>query len=172
VIRSFDGAKPKLHPSVFVHDSAEIIGRVTVGRWSSLWPNAVLRGDVDAVRVGERTNIQDCVVIHCREGQPAVIGHGVTIGHSAIVHGARIGDLCLIGMGAVVMESVIGRECVIAAGAMVPKGLRIPPRSLVLGFPAKAVRRLSPAELAALKASRDSYCRLAERHRRTSRVVF
>ena len=172
MIRTFEGKAPRIHPSAFVHDSAEVVGRVSLGPRASLWPNAVLRGDVDSISVGEASNLQDQVVVHCRRGLPAVIGKGVTVGHGAIVHGARIGDLCLIGMGAIVMEARIGRECIVAAGAMVPKGFTAPPRSLILGLPAKVARRLTPEELRGLKASRDSYLALAERHRRTSRVVF
>lgn len=172
MIRSFDGRAPRIHPSVFVHDSSEIIGRVVLGKQASVWPLAVLRGDVDWIRVGERTNVQDNAVLHCREGLPCVLGRGVTVGHGAIVHGARVGDRCLIGMGAVVMEATIGDECIIAAGAMVPKGLKVPPRSLVLGLPAKAVRRLTASELRSLRRSEDSYVALAARHRASSRVLF
>lgn len=172
MVRSFEGKSPRIHRSVFLHDSAEVIGRVTLAPRVSVWPMAVLRADVDEIRVGEGSNLQDQVVVHCREGLPCVIGRGVTVGHGAVVHGARIGDLCLIGMGAIVMEATIGRESVVAAGAMVPKGLRVPPRSLVLGLPAKPVRRLSAEELAGLRRSRDSYLRLAARHGGTSRVVF
>lgn len=172
MVRSFERHAPRIHSSAFIHDAAEVIGRVTIGAKASLWPHAVLRGDVDAVFVGEGSNLQDNCVVHCREGLAAVIGRGVTVGHGAIVHGARVGDLCLVGMGAIVMEAVIGRECIIGAGAMVPKGMRVPPRSLVLGLPAKVVRRLTAEELASLKRSRDSYIRLADSHRRTSRVRF
>lgn len=172
MIRTFSGITPVVDKTAFIHDSAEIIGRVRVGREASVWPMAVLRGDVAQVVIGERANIQDHAVVHGREGRPAVVGRGVSVGHGAIIHGARIGDLCLIGMGAVVMESVIGRECLVAAGAMVPKGLKIAPRSLVMGIPAKAVRCLTRAELRHLRQSEKSYLRLARLHRLTSRVVF
>jgi carbonic anhydrase/acetyltransferase-like protein (isoleucine patch superfamily) len=172
MIRTFKGRAPKIDKTAFVHDAAEVIGNVTLGKKSSVWPSAVLRGDVDAVRIGDRTNIQDGAVLHCREGRPAVLGKGVTVGHGAIVHGARVGDLCLVGMGAIVMEAVIGRECLIAAGAMVPAGMRIPPRSMVMGMPAKVRRKLTAAELAGLRRSEAGYTKLAEAHRRTSRVVF
>ncbi len=172
MIRSFGGRRPRVHPAAFVHDASEIVGDVVLAAKASVWPMAVLRGDVDAVRVGEASNLQDGVVVHCREGRPAVIGRGVTVGHGAIIHGARVGDLCLVGMGAIVMEARIGRECLIGAGAMVPKGLVVPPRSLVLGFPARVVRRLTPGELRGLRQSRDSYVLLAQRHRKTSRAVF
>jgi carbonic anhydrase/acetyltransferase-like protein (isoleucine patch superfamily) len=172
MIRTFEKKAPKIDTAAFVHDAAEVIGDVTLGAQASIWPHAVLRGDVDAIRVGARSNVQDCAVIHCRNGSPAVIGRGVTIGHSAIVHGARVGDYCLIGMGAIVMEAVLGKECIVAAGAMVPKGLRVPARSLVMGLPAKVFRPLTPAEIRSLHDSEASYVRLTKRHQRTSRVVF
>jgi carbonic anhydrase/acetyltransferase-like protein (isoleucine patch superfamily) len=172
MIRTFKGRSPRAHKTAFIHDSAEIIGDVALGAGSSVWPMAVLRGDVDAIRVGERTNIQDGAVVHCRNGKPAVIGNGVTVGHGAIVHGARIGDLCLIGMGAIVMEAVVGRECLIAAGAMVPAGMKIPPRSMVMGMPAKVRRKLTADELKHLRRSQAGYVELAAAHRRTSRVLF
>ena len=172
MIRTFNGRKPRVHKTAFVHDAAEIIGDVALGAQSSVWPTAVLRGDVDAVRIGTRTNIQDGAVVHCREGKPAVLGNGITVGHRAIVHGARIGDLCLVGMGSIVMEATVGRECLIAAGALVPAGMKIPPRSMVMGVPAKVRRRLTPAELKSLRSSERGYAKLAETHRRASRAVF
>ena len=173
MIRSFGRAVPRIDKTAFVHDSSEIIGRVMIGPNASIWPMAVIRADVNLVRIGEASNIQDNVVVHCRGPSfPTVIGKGVTVGHGAIIHGARIGDLCLIGMGAIVMEAEIGRECLVAAGAMIPKGLRIPARSLVMGFPAKVTRRLLPQELRSLRLSRDSYVKLAARHREISRAVI
>ena len=172
MIRTFRGRGPRVDKTAFIHDAAEVIGNVAVDRQASVWPGAVLRGDVDGVRIGARTNIQDGAVVHCREGKPAVIGRGVTVGHRAIVHGARVGDLCLVGMGAIVMEATIGRECIIGAGAVVPAGMKVPPRSLVLGMPAKVRRRLTGAELRSLRRSEAGYVLLADAHRRTSRVVF
>jgi len=172
MIRTFAGRAPRIDKTAFIHDSAEIIGRVAIGPRASIWPMAVLRGDVDAVRIGEGSNVQDLVAVHCRKGFPAVVGKGVTVGHSAIVHGARIGDGCLIGMGAVVMECELGRECLVAAGAMVLSGLKAPARSLVMGFPARVVRRLKPRELAHIGESWRHYMALAEKHRKSSRVLF
>jgi carbonic anhydrase/acetyltransferase-like protein (isoleucine patch superfamily) len=172
MIRSLGKRRPAVEKTAFVHDSAEVIGAVRLGAGSSVWPMAVLRGDVNGIIVGPRTNIQDMSVVHCRREAPTVIGGGVTVGHNVIIHGARIGDGCLLGMGAIIMESVIGAECLVAAGAMVPAGLRIPARSLVLGFPAKVVRPLRPAELRRLKSSAAGYVRLAAEHRRGSRVIF
>jgi carbonic anhydrase/acetyltransferase-like protein (isoleucine patch superfamily) len=172
MIRSFGGKSPRLDRAAFVHDASEIIGDVRLGRDASVWPMAVLRGDVDRIEIGARSNLQDGAVVHCREGRPALVGKGVTVGHGAIIHGARVGDRCLVGMGAIVMEARIGKECIIAAGALVPAGFSCPPRMLVIGMPAKAARRLSAAEVASLKKSEDSYVALARRHKRTSRAVF
>ncbi|OGR90732.1 MAG: hypothetical protein A3J74_05780 [Elusimicrobia bacterium RIFCSPHIGHO2_02_FULL_57_9] len=172
MIRSFGPQRPRIHKSAFIHDSAEIIGRVSIGKNVSVWPLAVLRGDVDRIRVGERSNIQDGVIVHCREGLPAVIGRGVTVGHGAVVHGARIADQCLVGMGAIVMEASIGRQCLIAAGTLVPKGFCAAARSLIMGVPAKIIRPLKPQELRVLAQSEKSYFRLAQRHRGGSRVLY
>ncbi|MBI5241606.1 MAG: gamma carbonic anhydrase family protein [Elusimicrobia bacterium] len=172
MVRSFGSHAPRIHPSAFVHDSAEVVGRVALGARVSVWPLAVLRGDVDAVAVGADTNIQDLAVVHCDRGRPTRLGRGVTVGHGAVIHGSRIADGCLIGMGATVLECRIGRESLVGAGALVPKGMRVPPRSLVLGLPAKVVRPLTPAERRRLKDSAAGYARLAREHRKTSRMVF
>ena len=172
MVRTFGGKTQRIDASAFIHDAAEIVGAVRIGRQASIWPHAVLRGDVDRVEIGARSNLQDGVVVHCREGRPAIVGKGVTVGHGAIIHGARVGDRCLIGMGAIVMEAELGRECIVAAGALVPAGFSAAPRTLIIGIPAKAARRLTAAEVAGLKKSEDSYVRLADRHRRTSRAVF
>ena len=103
MIRSFSGRTPKIHPKAFVHDAAEIIGKVTLDAEASVFPGCVLRGDIDEIRIGARTNIQDQTVIHTRAGSPTIVGKGVTVGHRAILHGCRIGDRALIGMGAIVM---------------------------------------------------------------------
>ena len=172
MIRSFDGARPKLHPSAFVHDSAELIGRVSLAEGSSVWPGCVLRGDISEIRIGAGTNVQDLTIIHTREGNPTVVGKGVTVGHRVTLHGCRIGDGTLVGMGAIVMESTVGARCLIGAGALITAGMRIPAQSLVLGAPAKVARKLRPDELKMLAASERSYRALARRHARTERVVF
>lgn len=166
VIRAFKTFSPKIHPTAFVHPSSEVIGRVSVGAEASIWPLAVLRGDVDAVRIGPGSNIQDLAVIHCRPGRPAVVGRRVTVGHRAILHGAVVGDGCLVGMGAVVMEARLGRETLVAAGAVVPPGMRVPPRSMVMGVPAKVVRPLRPEELRHIRRGEAEYrLRLRPAHR-------
>ena len=170
--RSFDGGAPQVHPEAFVHDGAELIGRVSLGRGASVWPGCVLRGDVDLIAVGAGSNIQDLTLIHAREGRPTVIGRDVTVGPRAILHGCRIGDRTLIGMGAIVMEATVGSRVIIGAGALVAAGARIPSGVLALGVPAKVVRKLRPEELRLLAASAREYRALARRHARTSRVLF
>jgi carbonic anhydrase/acetyltransferase-like protein (isoleucine patch superfamily) len=172
MIRSFAGNRPKIHDSAFVHDSAEIIGKVSLGEGSSVWPGCVLRGDIDRIAIGPGSNVQDLTVIHTRQGFPTIVGAGVTVGHRAVLHGARVGDRCLIGMGAIIMEARVGARCLIGAGALVTAGMKIPPESLVLGSPAKVVRRLRPAELRMLADSERSYRALARRHAQTERVFF
>lgn len=138
---------PKTSPSCFIHKTAVIIGDVTIGDNVSVWPCAVLRGDITSISVGENSNIQENACVHVNYGCPAVIGKGVSVGHGAVVHGSKIGDNCLIGMNAVVMESEIGPNCIIGAGAVVPAGKNIPAGSLVMGVPAKVVRRLEEDEV-------------------------
>lgn len=172
MIRSFGRAVPVIHPKAFVHDSAELIGAVTLRSRASVWPLAVLRADVDRIVVGEGSNVQDLAVIHCRERRPTLIGRGVTVGHGVILHGARVGDGCLIGMGATVMEAAVGARSLVAAGSLVLAGMKVPPGSLVMGSPARIVRRLKPAELRGLIDANKAYLVLIDRHRGGSRPVF
>ena len=170
MMRTFNRSRPAVHPKAFVHDSAEVIGAVTVKSGASIWPLAVLRGDVNKIVIGERTNVQDLTVIHCREGHPTILGRGITVGHNVVLHGARIDDGCLIGMGTIVMEAKIGRQSLVAAGSLVLAGAKFPPRSLIMGRPAKAIRKLNAAELRSLKQSEISYVQLMTRHRSTSKL--
>ena len=172
MIRTFSGRRPKIHPKAFVHDSAELIGKVTLGEDASVFPGCVLRGDIDEIKIGARTNIQDMTVIHTREGSPTIVGKGVTVGHRAILHGCKVGDQALIGMGAIVMEATIGARSLIGAGAVVMAGAKIPPGSLAVGTPARVIRKLTKAELRMLADSEKSYVLLSKKHRATSRVVF
>ena len=172
MVRSFAGRRPRVHPTAFVHDSAELIGKVTLAADASVFPGCVLRGDIDEIKIGSRTNIQDMTVIHTRKGSPTIVGRGVTVGHRAILHGCRIGDQALIGMGAIVMEATIGARTLVGAGAVVPAGAKIPSGVLVLGTPAKVVRKLRPDELRMLADSERSYVALAKAHRATSRAFF
>ncbi len=166
---SFKGTTPQIHPTAFVHPSAELIGRVRIHKKASIWPLVVLRGDIELITIGEEANVQDSSVMHTSRGIPVVLGKGVTIGHGAIVHGARIGNFSLIGMGAILLDgSHIGKECLIGAGAVVPEHARIPPRSLVLGIPGKVKRPLRPSEIAFLHRRARDYVRYAGQHRQSS----
>ena len=128
----------------FVADGAKILGDVTLGNNVSIWYNAVLRGDVCKITVGDNSNVQDCCVVHGKVGQPVVIGKGVSVGHGAILHGCTIGDNSLVGMGAVVLDGVVvGKNCIIGAGAVVTQNTIIPDNSMFLGCPAKFVKKVS-----------------------------
>lgn len=148
---------PVLDESCYVHKTAVVIGDVKLGKNVSVWPCAVLRGDIAPITVGDNSNIQENACIHVNYGAPAQIGNGVSIGHGAVVHGSKIGDNCLIGMNAVVMESEVGPNCVIGAGAVVPAGQNIPAGSLVMGVPAKIVRQLEEDEVNAIMKNAHDY---------------
>jgi len=162
MIYSLKDWKPKIAPTAYIHESSVIIGRVTIGDKASVWPLAALRGDVDEIIIGDESNVQDCCALHVNFDSPLVLGKGVTVGHSVVLHGCKIGDHCLVGMNAVVMESEIGENCIIAAGTLIPAGKKIPSGSLVMGSPGKVVRALSPDEIKSLIKSKDVYLELAE----------
>lgn len=144
--------QPTIGKDVFIAKGAAVIGDVTLGDHSSVWFNAVLRGDINRIVVGHHSNIQDNAVLHLADDFPCLVGNYVTVGHSAIVHACSVGDECLIGMGAVVLDgAVIGDQCLIGAKALVTQGMKVPPGSLVLGSPGKVVRDLTPAERSGLK---------------------
>ena len=146
----------------FVAPSAAVSGDVALGGDCSLWHNTTLRGDLAPIFVGARSNVQDGAVLHVETTHPCVVGDDVTIGHGAIVHGCRIGDRCLIGMGAIILNGAeIGDECVVGAGALITEGKKIPPRSLVLGMPAKVVRPIGDVEVRKILENAASYLRLA-----------
>jgi carbonic anhydrase/acetyltransferase-like protein (isoleucine patch superfamily) len=157
-IESFEGIRPGIHPSVFIADSADVIGRVTIAEESSVWYNATLRGDINEITIGPRSNIQDNVVIHLADDFGCHIGELVTVGHSAILHACQVKDEVLVGMGAIVLDgSVIGERSIIGAGSLVTGGTIIPPGSLVLGSPAKVVRTLSLEEQSKVRHWADKY---------------
>jgi len=155
-----------LHASVFVAPGAIITGQVQIGAQSSVWFNAVIRADTAPVVIGERTNVQDGVVIHVDAGAPCIIGHGVTIGHRAVVHGALVEDDVLIGIGAIVLSGAkIGRESILGAGTLVTGGTVVPPRSLVLGLPGRVVRSLTDEEVASIKSGAARYVQYSAQYR-------
>jgi len=145
MIRSYQGKSPVIPASCYIDVSAQIIGDVTLGENSSVWMNAVVRGDVHSIRIGANSNVQDCSVLHgMRYKHPVVVGDYVTIGHNATVHGCVVEDACLIGMGVVILNGArIGEGSILAAGALIPEGTIVPPRTLWAGLPAKQRRELS-----------------------------
>ncbi len=159
MIRPYRNVVPRLHPSVFIDDSAQVIGDVEIGEESSIWMCVVVRGDVNHIRIGRRTNIQDGTIVHVMiRTHPTIIGNEVTIGHAAVVHGCTIEDRCLIGMGAILLNGAhVGSGSIIAAGSLVTEGMTIPPRSLVIGSPAKVRRPLADAEVADIQTYADRY---------------
>ena len=161
MLRSYRSIYPTVHPSAFVDVSAQVIGDVWLGPESGVWMNAVVRGDVNHVRIGARTNVQDLTLVHVmRDTDPTVIGDDVTVGHSAVLHGCTIEDRCLIGMGAILLNGCrIGTGSIVAAGALVPEGCIVPPGSMVMGLPGNVRRQLTPEEDASIKWYADSYVR-------------
>jgi carbonic anhydrase/acetyltransferase-like protein (isoleucine patch superfamily) len=156
----------QVDPSVFVAAGAVVVGDVTIGAESSVWFNAVLRGDTEPIRIGRRTNIQDLCMVHADPGFPCVIGDGVTVGHAAIVHGATVGDNVTIGMHAVVMNgAVIGPDSIVGVGAVVTEGTQVPAGSLVLGLPGKVKRPTTPEEIDHNRHAAAHYVENARRFR-------
>ena len=154
-------------PAPWIHETAVVLGRVTLGDDVSVWPTAVIRGDVERIEIGARSNVQDGAVIHADEGIPTIIGADCVIGHRAVVHGTVLEDGVLVGMGAVLLNRLrVGAGSIIGAGAVVTEGMQIPPGSLVLGVPAKVVRTLSAEQQATIKDNAARYAVLKEHHRR------
>ncbi len=167
MIDSFLGQSPDLGDGVYVSDTAAVVGDVTLGDGASVWFGASLRGDVHWIRIGAGSNVQDNATVHVSRGtHPCDVGAGVTIGHNAVVHGCTIEDDVLIGMGAVVLDgAVIGAGSLVGAGALVTGGTVVPPRSLVLGSPARVVRPLTEAEVERNRANAAHYVRMARMYR-------
>jgi gamma-carbonic anhydrase len=161
MLRPYKDRLPEVHPTAYIDQSAMVIGDVTIGEQSSVWMCVVIRGDVNYIRIGDRTNIQDGTVVHVMHDTcPTVIGSDVTIGHGAIVHGCTIADRVLVGMGAIVLNGAsIGEETIVAAGSLVTERMVIPARSLVMGRPAKVKRALKDEEVASIQEYADNYVR-------------
>jgi len=159
MLRPYKGVRPRVHGTAYVDDSAQVIGDVEIGEASSIWMNAVVRGDVHWIRIGARSNVQDGTVVHVmHDTHPTTIGDDVTIGHAAIVHGCTIEHRVLIGMGAILLNGArIGEGSIVAAGTLVPEETRIPPHSLVMGSPGRVKRTLSDAEVASILQFSERY---------------
>lgn len=166
MIRIFQGIKPTVPKSCFIETTAVVIGDVVMGEECSVWFNAVIRGDVHYIRIGERTNVQDLCMLHVtHDTHPLIIGNEVTIGHNVVLHGCTIHDRVLVGMGAIIMDgAVIGEDSVVGAGALVVEGTVVPPKSLILGSPAKVKRPVTEEELAWIRESAGNYVRYARQY--------
>jgi carbonic anhydrase/acetyltransferase-like protein (isoleucine patch superfamily) len=150
---------PRVHPTAYIDESAQVIGDVEIGEEASVWPAVVIRGDVNRIRIGCRSNVQDGTVVHVmKDTHATLVGDNVTIGHAAVLHGCTIENLCLIGMGAIVLNGAhIGSGSIIAAGTLLVEGMQVPPRSLVMGSPGKVKRLLSDEEVAEIQMYADRY---------------
>lgn len=166
MIRTFQGIKPTIPDSCFIEDTAVVIGDVVMGEDCSVWFNAVVRGDVNHIRIGNRTNVQDLCMLHVtHDTHPLIIGNEVTIGHSVVLHGCTIKDRVLVGMGAIIMDgAVIGEDSVVGAGALVVEGTVVPPKSVILGSPGRVRRGVSEAELAWVKESAANYVKYSRQY--------
>lgn len=159
MLLSHKGIQPKLGEGVFIAPTALVVGDVQIGDGSSVWFGAVVRGDMHWIRIGRETNIQDLCVLHVTTGRhPLTVGSEVTVGHRVVLHGCTVGDRVLVGMGSVLLDGcVIGDESIVAAGSLVPEGAVFPPRSVLMGAPAKRVREATDADIARILEGRDNY---------------
>lgn len=165
-IYELDGQSPKLGKNAYVADSAQVIGKVTLEENVSVWFGTVIRGDSEHIHIGRNSNIQDASVLHADEGVPLVLGENVSVGHQVMLHGCTIGDESLIGIGAVVLNGAkIGKHCLVGAGALVTEGKEFPDGSMIIGSPARAIKTLTPEQIAGLRRSAEHYIDNARRYR-------
>ena len=165
-IYALDGLTPQVADTAWVADNAQVMGEVTLAADSSVWFGVTVRGDTDAIHIGEGSNIQDGSVLHADHGMPLTIGRHVTVGHQVMLHGCTIGDESLIGIGAVVLNGArIGKHCLVGAGALVTEGKEFPDGSMILGSPARVVKTLSPEQIEGLRQSAQHYIDNARRFR-------
>jgi|SRR5450830_151907 carbonic anhydrase/acetyltransferase-like protein (isoleucine patch superfamily) len=163
-VYELDGVTPEVAESAWIADSAQVMGRVSVGQDASVWFGTVVRGDTESITIGEGSNIQDASVLHADIGKPLVVGRHVTVGHQVMLHGCTIGDESLIGIGAVVLNGArIGKNCLVGAGSLVTEGKEFPDGSMIIGSPAKAIRQLSPEQIEGLRQSAKHYIDNARR---------
>ena len=166
MITTFETHHPQLGPRAWVAPSAQVLGQVAMGEDANVWYGSVLRGDVGTITIGARTNIQDLSVIHVTTGlHDTVLGDDITVGHRVILHGCTVANAVLVGMGAIVLDGAqVGEHCIVGAGATITQGKIVPPRSLVLGSPARVVRSVGDNEIMHIMASAAHYVELAQRH--------
>lgn len=158
MIKEIDNKKPQIHPDTFIADSADVMGDVIIGEGSSIWYGTVVRGDIQNIKIGKYTNIQDNATVHTETEMPTEIGDYTVVGHNAIVHGCKVGNNCLIGMGAIVLnKALVGDNSIIAAGSLITEGKIIPPNSLVMGTPGKVVRQVTEEEIENIKKNAIRY---------------
>jgi carbonic anhydrase/acetyltransferase-like protein (isoleucine patch superfamily) len=158
LLHTFQGIRPRVADGAYVAPGARIIGSVSLAPESSVWFNAVLRGDTEPIIVGKGSNIQDGAVVHCDPNFPVSVGDGVTVGHACIIHGCTIGDNCLIGMGSVILNGVkIGPDCLVGAGSLVTEGKEFPAGSVIMGRPAQVVRQVGERELTMIRRGAETY---------------
>lgn len=167
MIRDFNGTSPKIHETAYITDDAIVIGDVEIGEDSSVWFGSIVRGDVNYIRIGARTNIQDATVIHVSsKTHPTILGDEITVGHRVTLHGCTVGNGCLIGIGAILMDGVdVGEQSLVGAGTLLTPGTIIPPRSLVIGSPGRVKRELTEDEIAFLDRSWRNYTELKKHYR-------
>lgn len=172
MIISYGGSKPQISEKAFITEDTQVIGDFTIGEYSSLWFGTIARADVNKIRIGSHTNIQDGCLIHCSPGFPTVLGDYITVGHGVILHGCKIDNNCLIGMGATIMDGAeIGEYSIIGAGTLVTPGKKIPPNSVVIGSPGKVVRKISAQEEKAIRKTADKYVELAGEYKNAQPTV-
>jgi carbonic anhydrase/acetyltransferase-like protein (isoleucine patch superfamily) len=160
VLHAYNGLAPKLGVGVFIAEGAQVIGDVEIGDHSSVWFNTVVRGDIHHIRIGVRTNVQDGSVCHVMRGEcPVILGDSVTIGHGVVLHGCTVESHCLVGMNSTLLNNAtVGEYSIVAAGALIPEGMVVPPRSLVMGMPARVRRTLTDEEVTSIDAYAERYC--------------
>ena len=165
----FRGTKPKISPGAYVSPRATLIGDVEVGEGSSIWENAVLRGDMGRIIVGRKSSIQDNCTLHCDAHGQCIVGNYVTVGHNAVIHGAKIHDRVVVGMNSTILEGAeVGPDSIVAAGAVILEKERMPPRLLLAGVPAKPIRKLDDADVAVIKHAAEAYTELVKLYREKS----
>jgi len=159
MIRAYKGITPRVHPTAYVDTTAQVIGDVEIGEASSVWMNAVVRGDVHWIRIGARSNVQDNTTVHVMNAtNPTTVGDDVTIGHGAIIHGCTLHDRILVGMGAIILNGVVvGEDSIVAAGTLLTEATRVPPRSLVMGSPGKVRRELTDEDVRSIRVYAERY---------------